>query len=146
MYFKTIEPTTFGNAMSHVLFSFDNQGIRDTDILTNSNRETVDTINALKVQLFYGLSCVKEKFAKQFPDLMHPPIETAFTEHSRHKPCAADKAKGLLIVSREIHTSQQDDCDDFRVSRFMAFSFFMIHRFQYIVKKHIYCNGFINYG
>jgi hypothetical protein len=22
----------------------------------------------------------------------------------------------------------------------------MIHRFQYIVKKHIYCNGFINHG
>jgi hypothetical protein len=146
MDFKTIEPTTFGNATSPVLFSFDNPGVRDTDIMTNCYRETVNTVNVLKVQLFYSLSCVKEKFAKEFPDLMHPLIEAAFTEHSRHQACAADKAKGFFNIPGKVSAGKQYDCDDFRVSRFMAFRLFMIHRFQYIVKKYIYCNGFINHS
>lgn len=96
MDFESIEPTPFGYTTSPVLFFLDNPGVRDTDILANTYRKAVDAINALKVQLFYGLFGVKEKFAKKFPYLMHPSIEAAFTQHARHKPCTADKAKGLL--------------------------------------------------
>ncbi|MDR0745843.1 MAG: hypothetical protein LBF17_05045, partial [Mediterranea sp.] len=82
-----------------VLFSFNNPEVRDTDILANTDRKTVDAINALKVQLFYGLSGVKEQFAKELPNLMQPAIETAFTQHIRHQPCTADKTKGFFNVS-----------------------------------------------
>jgi hypothetical protein len=50
--FETIEPTTFGYTTSPVLFSFDNTGVHDTDILANTYRKTVNAINGLKVQLF----------------------------------------------------------------------------------------------
>lgn len=146
MDFEAIEPATFGYATSSVLFSSDNQGVRDTDIMANTYRKTVDAINGLKVQLFYGLSRVKEQFAKEFPDLMHPPIETAFTKNSRHQAGTSDKAKGLFNIPRKVLGSQQDDCDNFCVGRFTTLRLFMIHRFQYIVKKYIYCNGFINHG
>jgi hypothetical protein len=146
MDFEAIEPTTFGNATSPVLFSFDYPGVRDTDIMANTYRKTVDAINGLKIQLFYGLSRVKEQFAKEFPDLMHPPVETAFTQHIWHQAGTSDKAKGLFNVACEILGGKQDDCDYFGVGRFTPFWLFMIHRFQYIVKKYIYCNGFINHG
>jgi hypothetical protein len=93
MDFESIKPTTFGNATSPVLFSLDNPGVRDTDIMANTYRKAVDAINGLKVRLFYGLSRVKEQFAKEFPDLMHPPVEAAFTKNSRHQSGRAD---GLL--------------------------------------------------
>jgi hypothetical protein len=91
----------------------------------------------LKIQLFYGFSRVKEQFAREFPDLMHPPVETAFTGNGRHQACTEDKAKGLFNIPRKVPGSQQDDCDYFGVGRFTPFRLFMIHRFQYIVKIHI---------
>jgi hypothetical protein len=146
MDFESIEPTTFGYTTSPVLFSLNNPGVRDTDIMANTYRKTVDAINGLKIQLFYGLSGVKEQFAKEFPDLVHPPVETAFSKNSRHQACTADKAKGLFNIPRKVLGSQQDDCDNFSVGRFTPFRLFMIHGFQYIVKKYIYCNGFIYHG
>jgi hypothetical protein len=146
MDFEPVEPATFGNATSPVLFSFDYTGVRDTDIMANTDRKAVDAINGFKIQLFYGFSRVKEQFAEEFPDLMHPPVETAFTGNSRHQACTADKAKGLFNISRKVPGSQQDDCDYFGAGRVTPFRLFMIHRFQYTVKKYIYCNGFINRG
>jgi hypothetical protein len=146
MDFEPIEPTTFGNATSPIFFSLDNPGVRDTDIMANTYRKAVDAINGLKIQLFYGLSRVKEQFAKEFPDLMHPPVEAAFTEYMGHQACTSDKAKGLFNIPRKVLASQQDDCDNFSIGRFTPFRLFMIHRFQDIVKKYIYCNGFINHG
>jgi hypothetical protein len=99
MDFEAIEPTMFGCTTSPVLFSLDNPGVRNTDIMANTDRKVVDAINGLKIQLFYDLSRVKEQFAKEFPDLMHPPVETAFTKNSRHQAGTSDKAKGTIQYS-----------------------------------------------
>jgi hypothetical protein len=130
--FEPIESTAFGSAAPSVLFYFDNQGVRDTDIIVNTYRKTVDTINGLKVQFFYGLSRVKEKFAKEFPDLRHSSIETTFAKHMRYKPCTADKAKGFFNIPCKVSAHKQYDCDDFRIGCFPAFRFFISSKNTYI--------------
>jgi hypothetical protein len=84
MDFESIEPATFENATSPVLFSSDNHGVRDTDILTNTYWKTVYTISCFHVHILDCLTCIKKEFAKKFSNLVKPSIEAAFTEHTRH--------------------------------------------------------------
>jgi hypothetical protein len=77
---------------------------------------------------------------------MHPPIEAAFTQHRGHQACRADKAKGFFYVPTKISGGYQDNCHNLGVTGFSALWLFMVHTFKYIVKKYVYCNGFINHG
>jgi hypothetical protein len=89
----------------------------------NERTNTVYTVSCFQIHILYRLACIEKKFAKQFPDLMHPSIEAAFTER-RHKPCTADKAKGFFNIPGKVSGGKQDHCDDFCIGRFTALRLF----------------------
>jgi hypothetical protein len=146
MYFKTIKISSFGSKTPPVVFSFDNFRPVDPYMMAYFYRKAVDTVSTRKIQRLDGFSRLKEQFGKEFTHPVQSSIETAFAEHGRHQSSGADKTKLFFDIAAKISGGKHSNSDDFRITCFTALRLAIVHRFQQIVKKHIYCNGFINYG
>jgi DNA-binding beta-propeller fold protein YncE len=64
MYFETIEISPLGSIVTSIFLSFDDATVRDTNVMANSYRKTVDTVGVAYIQRFDGFSCMEEKFSQ----------------------------------------------------------------------------------
>lgn len=146
MNFKTIEINTFGCTFTPVLFPFDNPGSAYAYIMADLYRKAIDAISGPKAHILYCLACIEKGLAKKFSYIVQPAVEAAFAKHIRHQSARTDKTDGFLHVVCKIPGGNQNYSNDFRIAGFTTFRLFVLHRFQYIIKKYVYCNGFCNHG
>jgi hypothetical protein len=112
-------------------------------ILWQTSTGTVDAINDFKAHILYCLTYMEKELAKKFSYIVQPAIEAAF---ARHQSGRTDKTDGLLHVACKMLGGNQNYSNDFRVTGFTTSRLFVVHRFQYIIKKYVYRNGFCNHG
>ncbi|MDR1199262.1 MAG: hypothetical protein LBK94_09690 [Prevotellaceae bacterium] len=98
------------------------------------------------IQRFNYFSGVQEKLGEQFSCSMHPAIKPTFTQHIRHQSGGTGKTDGTFHVPSKIHGYYQDNRSYLGVVYFTVYALCMAHRFQYVIKKCGYCNGFYNHG
>jgi hypothetical protein len=118
---------------------------RNTDVMANGYRKTVNTVGGTDIQGFNRFASIKEKFGQQFPYPVHPSIEPAFTQHLGHHSGGTDKTDACFNIAAKISRGQQYNRNDFGISYFSVYGLFIAHRFQNIVKKGVHCNGFYNH-
>jgi hypothetical protein len=133
-------------AANALLLSLHYTAARNTNVMTNSYRKTVNTVGGTDIQRFNCFASVKEKFGQQFPYPMHPSIEPAFTQHFGNHSGGADKTDACFNIAAKISRGKQYNRNDFCISCFSVYGLFIAHRFQNIVKKCVHCNSFYNHG
>jgi hypothetical protein len=146
MYLEAIKVTPLGGAIAPVSSVFEYPITRNAHVMTDGYREAINGICVAYVQRFNCLSGVEEEFAEQFAYPVHSAIKPAFAQHIWHQSGGTDETQGTFYIASKIHGGYQDHCSDLRIVHFAMPGLFITHRFQYIVKKCVYCNGFYNHG
>jgi hypothetical protein len=97
------------------------QQFRNTDVMTNNHRKTVDAAGVIHIQGFYCLSGVEEPFCQQPSDFVHSAIEPAFAQYTQHQSGITDKADSRFDVPSEKHSRYQDNGRYFPIAYFTIF-------------------------
>jgi hypothetical protein len=146
MHFESIKVTASGSAVAPILFVFEQPVAWNADIVADRYRKTVNRISMTCVQRFNCFPGMEEEFSRQFPDLVHPALKPAFTQHRRHQSGKTDKTDGCFHIATKITGGYQNYGSYPGICYFSIFWLFIAHGFQYIVKKCVYCNGFYYHG
>jgi hypothetical protein len=146
MYLEAMEITSPGSAIAPAGSVFEYPVTRNTNIMTNSYREAVNGTGMAYVQRFNRLSGVEEEFGEQFACAVHSTVKPAFAQHIGHQSGGTDETRGTFHITAKIHGGHQENGSCLRIVYFAMYGLLITHRFQYIIKKCAYCNGFYNHG
>src|SRR4030067_334137 len=139
MDLQTIKVTSLAGLVTPEIFSPVQPTPLDTIVVATRNRETVDHIDRVAIQLLPGFTQQTEQSQEQIRIAVPATIEAALPQHVGNVAFRLEHSASFLQIPAIIQSRHDRSGHDFRIRHLTLRIISMVKRFQHIVTQAINC-------